>query len=113
MAGRRSYQRFNINPSSEGLLRLLCDVTVQRAGDDEFEVIGREPGVIGETMTIAVADANSSVDAPVIVIESVPLVIDGAVRHRIVLRRVSGPADRPGPARDRVRDLAGVPEEAR
>ena len=40
MSGRRSYSRFNLNPSSNGVLRMLRDVTVQRLPDDELVVMG-------------------------------------------------------------------------
>jgi hypothetical protein len=114
MSGRRSYARFNISPSSEGVLRVLRDVTVQGAHNDEIVVIGREAGVIGELMTIEVTESPATIDGHVRVIESVPVIVDGAVRHRLRLRRVSSGVGSPfGPAADGQPQSQAVPEETR
>jgi hypothetical protein len=91
MSGRRSYPRFDITPSSEGVLRVLRDVVVQRAHDEDLLVIGREAGVVGDVMTLEIAEPGAS-GAEVQVVESLPVIVDGTVRHSLRLRRISGAA---------------------
>jgi hypothetical protein len=91
MSGRRSYSRFNLNPSSHGVLRTLRDVTVQRLPDDELVVMGREPAIVGDIMTLDIVDGDAGPDQRVRVLESVPVVVDGSVRHRLRVRRLSPP----------------------
>ena len=90
MSGRRSHSRFDITPSSDGVLTVLRDVTVQDTQENELLVIGREAGVVGDELTLEVADTESAVRASVRVVESLPIIINGAVRHRLRLRRVHG-----------------------
>ncbi len=89
MSGRRSYPRFDITPSSDGVLRVLRDVIVQRAHEDDLMVIGREAGVVGDVMTLEMAEPGRSAETEVRVVESVPVIVDGTVRHSLRLRRVS------------------------
>ena len=96
MSGRRSYPRFNIMPSPEGVLSVVRDVTVQRADRDEFLVIGRAAGVVGEVLTIELADGTERSGARVQVVDSVPVIVDGSVRHRLRLRRVPEVPGMPG-----------------
>ena len=91
MSGRRSYPRFDITPSSEGVLRILRDVVVQRAQDEDLLVIGREAGVVGDVMTLEIAEPGS-IGAEVEVVESLPVIVDGTVRHSLRLRRVASAA---------------------
>jgi hypothetical protein len=90
MSGRRSHPRFDITPSSDGVLTVLRDVTVQHAEENELLVIGREAGVIGDDLTLEVTDAESTLRSDVRVIESLPIIVNGAVRHRLRLRRMHG-----------------------
>ncbi len=92
MSGRRSYQRFNISPSSEGVLRVVRDVAVQRTEGDEFVVIDRDAGIVGDVVTLESADGEATLNGRTQVVESVPVIIDGTVRHRLRLRRVPGGA---------------------
>lgn len=112
MSGRRSYARFNISPSSEGVLRVLRDVTVEEARPDEVVVIGREAGVVGEVMTIEITEPIS-VGGAVRVVESLPIIIDGAVRHRMRLHRLSTFAGSFRPATDGRQENEPVSEETR
>jgi hypothetical protein len=112
MSGRRSYARFNINPSSEGILRVLRDVTVQHVQNDEVIVVGREAGVIGEVMSIESTEP-ATIDGHVRVVESFPVIIDGAVRHRLRLQRLSALAGPQNPPLDRRRQSEPVAEEPR
>ena len=92
MSGRRSYPRFDITPSSEGVLRILRDVVVQRAHDEDLLVIGREAGGVGDVMTLEIAEPGAS-GAEVQVVESLPVIVDGTVRHSLRLRRIAAPGE--------------------
>lgn len=84
MSGRRSHTRFAVNPVVEGIVRVLRDVTVQQNGDGELTVISREPGVLAERMALEFAEPAAALRVEVA--ESRPLIMDGAVRHRLRLR---------------------------
>ena len=84
MSGRRSHQRFTISTSTEGMLCVLRDVLVERAGGD-LVATGRHAGIIGETLKMEEAEAPEGV-LLVRVIDSRPMVADGTMRHRLVLR---------------------------
>ncbi len=90
MSGRRSYTRFNVTPSSEGVLRILRDVTVQHNQENELLVIGREPGIVGDELTLEISESKATSRTPVRVVESLPILFNGAIRHRLRLRRVVG-----------------------
>ena len=91
MSGRRSHQRFSISAPTEGSLRVLRDVLVERASGDDFVAIARHAGVIGETLRMEGADAPEGA-LLVRVIDSRPVVTDGTMRHRLVLRHADAPA---------------------
>ena len=92
MFGRRSHARFNIDPASEGVLRVLRDVNVQHLDDDEVVVVARDPGVVGERLTIEIVSGDDSTSIAARVVESRPVVMDGAVRHRLRLNRIAAVA---------------------
>ena len=86
--GRRSYARFSIEPSGHGVLRVLRDVIVQEIGSDELMVIGREAATVGDVMTLELPELDGGTALGVRVVESRPLVLDGALRHRLRLQRI-------------------------
>jgi hypothetical protein len=68
-------------------LRVLRDVIVQHVDENEFLVLGREAAVCDTlTLELATSDANSPLS--VRVVECRPLVVDGALRHRMRLQRI-------------------------
>lgn len=87
---RRAYPRFSVTPASEGVVRVLHDVVVQHSTEREVVVISHEPGVTQATLQIEFPDrdAQQPQQLSVRVKESKPLLVNGAVRHRIVLRVV-------------------------
>jgi hypothetical protein len=85
--GRRSYARFSIEPSGHGVLRVLRDVIIQEIGSDELNVIGREAAAVGESLTLEFA-TDGAPPLSVRVVECRPLVVDGALRHRLRLQRI-------------------------
>jgi hypothetical protein len=88
MFGRRSHSRFTITPASEGFLRVLRDVVLQPSREGEIIAISREPGVVGEELTVEVLERDGSLNRAARVAESRPVIIEGAVRHRLRLELV-------------------------
>ena len=98
MFGRRSHARFSITPASEGTLRVLRDVVLQPSSGGEIIAISREAGVVGEQLIVEVPGsdqvpasdkAEGASDSTMRITESRPIVVDGAVRHRLRLQRAS------------------------
>ena len=84
MSGRRSYARFDMLRSPEGVLRVLHDVVIQSKTDGHIVAISREPGVLGESVSVQLlADDESELTAKIL--ESQPIVVDGSVRHQLRL----------------------------
>jgi len=86
--GRRGHARFSIERSARGELRVLRDVVVQHANEDEFLVIGHEAAATGAVLTLELPELDAGAPIGVRVIESDPVAVDGAVRHRLRLQRI-------------------------
>jgi hypothetical protein len=71
-------------------MRVLRDVILHRNGPEELLAVSQTPGLVGEEMTLDVVGGGSSVALKVKVVDSRPLVVDGAVRHRIRLELLKG-----------------------
>ena len=77
--------------NAEGVLRVVRDVTVHRINHRDFVVISAEAGVKSERLTIHFAnDGNAPV--PVRVVDSRPMMIDGAVQHQLRVTSLDGAA---------------------
>jgi hypothetical protein len=61
-------------------------MVVQRAERGEFVAISSEPGVVGEALTLDLTANETEISLPVRVHEARPVVVDGALRHRLVLQ---------------------------
>jgi hypothetical protein len=81
--GRRSSSQLKFTEARNGVLRLLCDVVVQRHTESEWVAISRQPAVVGETLLIDIIDGEQPQQWVVCVIESRPFVLDGDMRYRI------------------------------
>ncbi len=73
-------------------MRVLRDVVVHRTDTDELLAVGRSPGMIGEEMSLDLAGGGGSVAMRVRVLESRPVIVDGAVCHRMRLAMLNGKA---------------------
>jgi hypothetical protein len=98
MSGRRGYARLNLTSALGGVLRVLRQaLVVQRAERGEFVAISSEPGVVGETLSLDLTADDAEVSLPVRVHDTRPIVVDGALRHRLVLQPLesgeAGPTD--------------------
>jgi len=86
MLGRRSYARVMIAEGAEGVLRLARDVGLHERHDGDWTAISREAGVVGEVVLVDLLDEGITVAA--CIVESRPIVTNGAVRHRLWLRKL-------------------------
>lgn len=86
MSGRRRHARFAVAQPWEGTLRILRDVTVVDDADARgLLVFSHAIGVPGEVVALELAGAGTVVTLVVCVVESRPVVVDGAVRHALRL----------------------------
>jgi hypothetical protein len=86
MLGRRSYTRVMIAEGAEGVLRLARDIGLHQRHDGDWTATSREAGVVGEIVLVDLLDEGSTVAARIV--ESRPFVTNGAVRHRLWLRKL-------------------------
>ncbi len=84
MFGRRSHARISLQTDADGVLSLARDISVRTRGDGHLVAVSRDPAAIGERVRVLLADDDVTVGAEVI--ESKPVICDGAVRHRLVMR---------------------------
>ena len=84
MLGRRSHERFSVAPPLEGTLRVFQDVLIHRSREGDLVAIARDAGVVGELLALDEAGVDAE-EMIVRVVESRPVVMEGAVRHRLRL----------------------------
>jgi len=85
MPGRRRDQRFTLSVPWEGALRVPTDVVIERYGEKEVWVMSTAPAHRDEVLTLDASGAEPAVTMSVKVTSSVPVLIDGVVRHRLRL----------------------------
>jgi hypothetical protein len=66
-------------------MRILRDVVVDRTSADELLAVCQAPGVTGELMTLDLMGGGITLGFRVKVLESRPVIVAGAVRHRLRL----------------------------
>ena len=84
MLGRRSHARISLESDADGVLSLARDISVRTSGDGHLIAISRDAAALGERVRVLLADDDVTLVAEVI--ESKPVICDGAVRHRLVMR---------------------------
>jgi len=89
MRGRRRDQRFTLSVPWDGALRVPTDVTIERYGENEVWVVSSTPAHRNELLTLDAIGSGPSVTLNVRVADSVPVLIDGVVRHRLRLAIVA------------------------
>jgi len=89
MPGRRSAQRFTLSVPWEGTLRVPGDVTIERYGEEHVWVLSSTPASRNEVLTLDVPGSTLPVTVSVRVADSVPVLIDGVLRHRLQLEILS------------------------
>ena len=88
MSGRRSHARFAFLQSPTGILRVLRDIDIQSSTNGHIVAVSREPGVLGELVSVQFP-AQASEALRTRVLDSQPVVMDGAVRHQLRLHHVT------------------------
>jgi hypothetical protein len=84
MSGRRRHERFAVGGLWQGALRVSRDVIVDGV-DGNLEVISDSPGVLDEILTLDLTGTRTSTSLTVQVVESRPVIVEGAVRHSLRL----------------------------
>lgn len=90
MPGRRRDQRFTLSVPWEGSLRVPADVVIEQYGEKEVSVMSTAPAHRDEMLTLDETGSESPVTMNVRVTSSVPVLVDGVVRHRLRLAIVDG-----------------------
>lgn len=90
MFGRRGYERQVFPDGTKGIMRVLHDVVVQPANHDTWLAVSREAGVVGEVLTLDRNVHHCTSSLRVRVANSQPVIVNGSVRHRMRLERLSG-----------------------
>ena len=93
MSGRRSHPRFAVASPWSGAIRVLRDVVVDRTEPHELLAVSHVAAVVGEELSLDLIGGGQNIAIKVTVIESRPVIIDGAVRHRVRLALPSGPIE--------------------
>ena len=90
MPGRRRDQRFTLSVPWEGSLRVPADVVIEQYGEKEVSVMSTAPAHRDEMLTLDETGSEPTVTMNVRVTSSVPVLVDGVVRHRLRLAIVDG-----------------------
>jgi len=85
MRGRRRDPRFALSTPWEGSLRVPGDVIVESCSANELWVLSTVPTHRGELLTLDLEGSGPPVTITVRVTDSVPVLVDGMVRHRLRL----------------------------
>jgi hypothetical protein len=85
MSGRRSHTRFAVAKPWNGVIRVLRDAVVNRTEREELLAITLATAVAGEELSLDLLSGGQNVAIKVQVIESRPVIVDGALRHRLRL----------------------------
>lgn len=91
MSGRRSHPRYVVATPWDGAMRVLRDVVIHRTEGNELQAFSNVPAVAGEEMTLDVMGAGETIGLKVKVVDSRPVMVEGAVRHRIRLAVLKAP----------------------
>jgi hypothetical protein len=86
---RRRDRRFRLTEPASGAVRVFLDVVIQANGEDEWLAVSRQSVRTGELLMLDVVGdddaAQRSKPISVCVIDSRPIILDGAVHHRLRL----------------------------
>jgi hypothetical protein len=85
MRGSRRDPRFALSVPLEGSLRIPCNVVVERYSGDEVWVVSSNPARREELLTLDLAGSEAGKTMNVRVVDSVPVLVDGVVRHGLRL----------------------------
>jgi hypothetical protein len=91
MSGRRSHPRFTVVNPWDGAVRVLRAVVVDRAAENELVAVSHAPGVVGEELSLDLLGAGLELTVKVRVLESCPVILSSAVRHKLRLALIDAP----------------------
>ena len=89
MSGRRSHARFAVIPAAEARFRLLRDIVVQGVDSGDITAISREPGIVGELVTVEMPRQRMTELLSIQVVDSRPFLMEGNLRHQLKLRTIA------------------------
>jgi hypothetical protein len=84
-SGRRRHERFAPAQPWDGSVSVMRDVIVQIECDGRLVAFGAAAGVVGEHMRLNLSGGGDSLALDVEVLDSRPVVLGGAVQHRVQL----------------------------
>lgn len=98
MGDRRRHQRFVMTDACEGTFQLLEDVTIEDVSADQLRLLSVSPATPGEVVSVEVPGEQGNGNAVFRgqVAESRPVMTDGSLRHRVVVKMTS-PGDESSP----------------
>jgi hypothetical protein len=85
MRRKRRDARFALAIPLEGSLRVAGDVVVEHCTSQEIWVVSSSPARQDEVMTLDLTESEPPLVMNVRVVESVPVLVDGVVRHGLRL----------------------------
>jgi hypothetical protein len=85
MRGTRRDLRFALLNPLDSSLRIPGDVIVERYADDEIWVVSARPARVDEELTLDLTGSGPSQTIRVRVVDSVPMLYDGMMRHGLRL----------------------------
>jgi hypothetical protein len=88
MSGRRHHQRFALSEPQSGALEVLEHADIESDNGREFVMTTRATALVGEDVTLYLADAAEIVSVRARVVESQRHVKNGAVYQRVRLARL-------------------------
>ena len=94
MNGRRLHPRLAPSEPWEGTLRVFREVAITGRVAGGVVALSREPGVVGERMTLDLSGDGLLTTVEVTVATSRPVVYDGELRHELRLEFVHGAGGR-------------------
>ncbi len=88
MGDRRRHQRFVMSDACEGTFQLLEDVTIEEVADNELRLLSAAPARPGEVVSVEIPGetGNGNTVFKGHVAESQPIMTDGVLRHRVVVK---------------------------
>ena len=98
MGDRRRHQRFVMTDACEGTFQLLEDVTIEDVSADQLRLLSVSPAKPGEVVSVEVPGEQGNGNAVFRgqVAESRPVMTDGTLRHRVVVK-MTYPGDESAP----------------
>ena len=88
MGDRRRHQRFVMADACEGTFQLLEDVSIEEVTDDELRLLSVTPATPGEIVSVEIPGEKNNGNAVFKghVAESRPVMTDGTLRHRVIVK---------------------------